>query len=101
MTSLALFALLVALNVADVLLTLAILQRGGREVNPVMRWCIEQVGPRAGLTFPKAVLLAVLWVVLHAHPGMDTLVVLVLLCALYVWVVVRNARVLKRMRAPF
>lgn len=46
MIALAIFA---ALQVADVTLTTLILRRGGRELNPAMRWLMDKLGTVPGL----------------------------------------------------
>ncbi len=45
----ALYAL-IALQLADLATTLVVLQRGGKELNPVVRWFIVKLGPLFGLT---------------------------------------------------
>lgn len=48
--------LLVATSLADVATTLRGLARGGRELNPAMRWAFERVPPPVALLASKAVL---------------------------------------------
>ena len=55
MIALAIFA---ALQVADVTLTTLILRRGGRELNPVMRWLMDKVGVIPAMAVTKALLVA-------------------------------------------
>ena len=44
MTKLLLSFLTIALMVADIYLTNKILAKGGRELNPLMRWCMGKLG---------------------------------------------------------
>ena len=44
MTKLLLSFLAIALMVADIYLTNKILAKGGRELNPLMRWCMDKLG---------------------------------------------------------
>jgi hypothetical protein len=68
-----LILLIILLNAADVLTTLAILKRGGKEENPIMRWLIDR-----NLFLPAKALL--------------TLVVcLALVCLPHVWAVAAGA----------
>ena len=80
------------LNVADALLTDAILARGGRERNRVMRWIML-----CDLTRPfrwsikLAVVVGFCWLAWPAQWA------LALFCAPFAWVVWHNARVLAQM----
>ena len=81
-------ALFVALQVADIVTTLPILNSGGRELNPVVKWFIVRLGPVSGLVAIKLLSSAVLvWAVCSGAVG--ALFVFVL-CALYVVVVGNN-----------
>lgn len=56
--------MLVALCLADLLLTLDVLKRGGSEANPLMQWALDQgvpvfVGLKLGLTLLGALVLLV------------------------------------------
>lgn len=86
MNSFWLFALFAALQIADVVLTLRILARGGIELNPVMRWVFRRVGPVVGLATIKLALLVIVFVALPWLPVW----LLVLLCAGYAFVVGHN-----------
>ena len=44
MANLLLSFLTIALMVADISLTSKILAKGGRELNPLMRWCMDKLG---------------------------------------------------------
>ena len=81
-----------ALNVADALLTDAILARGGREKNPVMAAIMAQPLTRP---FRWAIKLAV--VVGFCWMAWPQWWALALFCAPFAWVVWHNATVLARM----
>jgi len=94
--SLALVLCLLAfgLNVADALLTDAILARGGRERNPAMAAIMAQPLTRPFRWAIKlAVVVAFCWLVWPRWWA------LALFCAPFAWVVQHNARVLARMKA--
>lgn len=57
--TIALFLLLVVLNIADVITTSKILKSGGRELNPLVRWMMEKFGVRGGMVLVKIPALAV------------------------------------------
>lgn len=89
---LALFALL---QIADIALTMHILAHGGRELNPVARWFMAQMGRLGGLVAIKAITgAAVIGCVLvaHAHAPTVAAAALALICAGYSWVVLHNWR---------
>ena len=83
-----LLALLLALQVADGRTTYLLLSRGGRELNPVVRWAINRCGLVPGLLLAKgAVALSVVGCTLAGQIPVWSLLAL---CALYLVVVVRN-----------
>ena len=72
----------------------AIRWRGGREINPVVRWLMSRLGFAAGLTLAKVIgALLALW---FWHDGAET--ELWVFSALYALVVVNNLRVRRRPR---
>lgn len=86
MIALAIFA---ALQVADVTLTTLILRRGGRELNPAMRWLMDKLGTVPGLALPKVVLIGVFCAVMN-YPGADTAIAIA--SVLYAGVVAWNLK---------
>nr|WP_209280120.1 DUF5658 family protein [Desulfobaculum xiamenense] len=84
----------VALQVADVWSTNRILLRGGRELNPVVRWLMRACG--RWWWVPKIVIATACGVYLTLEPWPDGPAVLGLVTAIYVWVVYRNLRQLPR-----
>lgn len=91
-----LFGLFVALNVADVLLTVDILMLGGYEINPVARWFIEFCprAPALGLIVLKTLSIVGVCYFLAMFDDVQDALSLLGLCAFYVWVVGHNFQVL-------
>src|SRR5690606_6850800 len=87
MTALVIFA---ALSLADAWLTVAILERGGREANPVMRALMEYVGVIPALAGTKILAVALLWAVGLSAVTWGAAAAYVGICA---W----NVRVLRRL----
>jgi hypothetical protein len=85
------FALLAGLQIADAYLTWRVLANGGRELNPVVRILMKWFGVAAGLMLAKAALLAAAALWLGDH-----VVLILLLVALYSWVVMNNWKQLSR-----
>lgn len=83
-----LLALLIALNVGDILATLAVLRKGGVERNPVARFVMDRIGALPGALLLKGVatLLAIAVVLFAPAYGL----VLVPLCALAGFAILRN-----------
>jgi nitrate/nitrite transporter NarK len=79
------FIVLAILQAADAWLTYRIIDAGGRELNPVMRFLIARLGLVPGLLLPKVALLVLLALFLPAHP-----VFMLLIDCLYAWVVAHN-----------
>ena len=52
--------LFAALQAVDVTLTALVLRKGGRELNPIMRWFMARLGMIPGLAVPKVIALGVL-----------------------------------------
>ena len=84
-----LFALLVALNLADIVSTLKVLRAGGKELNPVMRKAMKAVGTLPALVLLKAPVLAGVYYVL-VPPEMW--VAMGASCLFYMGVVANNIR---------
>lgn len=83
-----LLALLVILQYYDGLTTYRLLSKGGRELNPVVRWFINRFGLRNGLLLVKGnIALLILWTTLV---GIMPMGMLAALCLLYIWVVYHN-----------
>jgi hypothetical protein len=89
----ALSILLIALNVLDWMLTGAVLENGGRELNPAMRWVIARWGYWAML----AVKLVLMGACIAACAIFALPWLLIPMCLFFAWVCVSNWRVLKGM----
>ena len=97
--TLTLCLLAVALNIADALLTDAVLRRGGVERNPVMRAIMA--GPRVRpyrWAIKMAVVVGVLWLIVEGTSGTLRDVLLALWCAPFLWVVDHNYAALRRLK---
>lgn len=93
-TSMMLLGKLIVLQVLDLVLTVKVLNQGGREMNPVIAWLILRVGPVLGIAAAKLPLLAIgIWLV--ARPMAWTPHLLGLLCAVFAWVCWHNWRALR------
>lgn len=99
--NMALFILIVLLNIADVYTTNRILRRGGSERNPLMAKVFSLIGVLPGLLLVKAaIVLALWWAFIHQGlQGPFFIGLLVLICAVYVWVVAHNLREIRKQSA--
>jgi hypothetical protein len=66
------------LQMGDYVTTLEILKRGGRELNPVMKWLMDNIGVNPALFFSKAVLIGLVW---QANHFWTTFVIVILYMA--------------------
>lgn len=69
--------LLFALQIADAYTTVVVLKRGGRELNPIMRYVFEAVGIEEALLL-KAAVVTVIGYFVGQHTGVEYLTALVL-----------------------
>lgn len=101
--TLALIVLVVAfcvLQVVDGLTTWAILEDGGRELNPLVAWSIEHMGRLPGIVLAKACAIAAALLIAWSAIGNGAsasvvMIVLLLLDALYAVIVYRNIELLR------
>jgi len=94
------FLAMMALQVADAWTTIVILERGGRELNPLVRWVIDRVGPRPAMVVKLLAILGVAFWIRH-WPGLsDRQYLFILGCVIVVsaWPVVNNVQVLLKRR---
>ena len=89
----ALFALLAALQVVDVALTVAILKRGGQELNPLLAWLMKALGSVAGALLAVKVAVLALVAIFYAHVPLWLMAVF---CAVMVAVCLHNWREFKK-----
>ena len=85
-------AVFIALQIVDVWLTLEVIKRGGRELNPVVAWIMSKTGNEAGLIVTKLVYVGVVFLVV---PWL-TVGVLWAICAAYAGLAVWNALQLRK-----
>jgi hypothetical protein len=88
-----LIVLVVVLQVADAYLTWRLLSAGGRELNPIVRIVIDYLGLALGLVVAKVVVAVMAVVFIFERP-----LALLLVAALYTWVVIHNWRQLATKR---
>ena len=95
-TNVVLFALLVALQVADAATTIRIIQRGGHELNPLLNRFMSNLGVRVALLVSKLFALGVVALVWYMNllPGWGRSALLAFGCALFILVVTHHLRVL-------
>lgn len=88
----ALFAILIILNVADVVSTLFILEaRGGSEKNLILAWLFKRFDPLFVMLAVKIFFIGPMAWLLYANPPRPVLVaILIVLCLWYCWVVWHN-----------
>jgi len=86
--NLAFLALFALLNVADVWTTLKALEMGKREANPLLNWLFQRLDPIGVMVSMKV---AATWLLWYA----DIYFVTAACCALYVWVVINNWKVIE------
>lgn len=88
-----------ALNIADALLTDAVLARGGVERNPIMRAIMQRPATRPLRWAIKLVIcVGMLWLIVEGLDGWPRLALLAAFCAPFAWVVWHNWRALGRLR---
>ena len=87
-----LFLTFVALQIADAVTTVKILIKGGRELNPVMRWIFDRLGAFNGLAITKAGIILLFYSVKDVMP----IWAYVLMIGIYSYVVAHNLVQLKK-----
>ena len=94
-----LYALLVALASADGLTTYKIIQAGGYEKNPVVRWLIEKMGLVPALVWSRLAVFAAGYLLTLPVAGWYGAAILAVLCAAFGWTVKNNLAVMKRQKS--
>lgn len=94
----ALIVLFVALQLADIASTVRALDKGARELNPVVRWIMARLGTVPGLIVIKgagcaAIIAGILFA--HAYSPTIALIAMAIFCAAYAYVVLHNLRQVK------
>jgi hypothetical protein len=82
----AVFILLVVLQIGDTLTTRHILNKGGRELNSVMAWAFSKIGMMPALIIKSIFVTALGWLAYKESP-----IALVFVAVLYVFVVSWNS----------
>ena len=80
--------LFMLLQIADIWTTDKALKLGKREANPLLNWLFQRFDPVGVMVIMKV---AAAWLLWYA----DMYLITMALCALYVWVVVNNWRVIE------
>ena len=87
-----LFAIFVTLQFADAATTIKILEKGGTELNPVMRWLFVKLGTFNGLVIAKTTIILLFYAVIDVMP----IWAYVLMIGIYSYVVAHNLVQLKK-----
>ena len=93
-----LFAILIALQILDILLTKTLLESGnGKEANPIMRKLIEKFGLTPALIVSKlGAMVIVFYCLIYLTPIIVSICCLIAFNALYLWVVNNNYKIYKK-----
>jgi hypothetical protein len=79
--------LAIALMVTDIYLTNRILAKGGRELNPLMRWCMDKLGE--SWMMPKVIVTLGILAVFFTFPSPIPLIVV---CVIHSGIVLWNVK---------
>jgi len=85
-----------ALQVWDAYSTYKVLSAGGRELNPAMRWLMEQFGMVEALLLGKGAVVLVVWWAVSALTETVALWLLGGICVFYVAIAINNWRTMKK-----
>lgn len=83
------------LQIADIASTTRALDRGARELNPVVRWFMARLGRAGGLVATKTIGAAVIipaMLLAYAYAATVAIIAIILICAAYAYVVLHNWR---------
>lgn len=84
----AFLVIFILLQIADVWTTLRALELGAREMNPLLNWMFKHVDPLAAMVLVKVVGLWALWYV-------NSYLLTMACCVVYLWVVLNNWKVIR------
>lgn len=90
-----LFIVFVLLQAADAVTTTIVLDKGGREANPVMNWLFDKLEVIPTFIVTKGVVIALFWHYAEAIPVALWLAMI----AFYAWVVYNNLGVIEKLQA--
>lgn len=88
-----LFVLLVALNVADLVLTRYVLEQGGRELNPLLAALFKRMEPMSAMLMVKIPFLLAVYFLMPQVPIVVMQVLVVGYAGLMLWNVVQLQRI--------
>lgn len=91
-----LITLFILLNIADVITTMIILKRGGRERNKIMLWVMDKVEAVPALIVIKFVTISFMCFALVVGQDFIMDAILAYLCGIYTVVVFENYEVIRR-----
>jgi len=89
-----LFIVFVLLQAADAVTTTIVLDKGGREANPVMKWLFDRFEVIPTFIVTKGVVISFFWVYAEAIPVWLWLGMI----GLYTWVVYNNLGVIEKLQ---
>lgn len=89
-----LFVLFALLQLADAVTTIIVLDKGGREANPVMNWLFDKFEVIPTFIITKGVVIALFWYYSEAIP----LAVWLAMIAFYSWVVYNNLGIIEKLQ---
>lgn len=93
-----LFGILVVFQIIDILTTLTILEKGGRELNSFVKLLMNKFGINAALYGSKAIFIIILiFVLVYLEPNILMYIAFIFLILLYGYVVGHNIKALNRM----
>lgn len=85
------------MQILDILTTKKVLELGGYEANPIMKWLMDKVGVNQALFGSKLAFIG-LCVVFTLHAGVTSLWALFPLNVFYVGILINNLKVIKRLK---
>lgn len=89
-----LFFVFAAMQIADVLTTIRALDGGCVEANKIVRWAMDKIGVIPALAVVKVLAVGVMGVAVILSPIL-TGYALIVLCALYAWVIINNIQAIR------
>jgi len=89
-----LFIVFVLLQAADAVTTTIVLDKGGREANPIMRWLFDKIEVIPTFIIMKGIVIAVFWAYAETIPVWMWLAMI----GFYGWVVYNNLGVIEKLQ---
>lgn len=85
-----LFIIFGLIQVVDIYTTIKVLDIGGKEYNPIMRFLIEKFGKVKALIGSKIIILAILGYLIAEIGGLPIIIGLVILIVFYAYILYKN-----------